>query len=179
MQFVGLFSIALCWAGLLFLIRRWKGNVSMTFSQHAAQYKSAQVYHFALFTIVLPLFYCFMLGWFTPTFKFGLLFKVLITFSAAALYIAAVVPETKGIKVIIHRQAAFAMAYTLLPVVILIYLNTHVSATARIVALLCAVYMLGEIVVLKNNRRHPKMLIVQASYVAAFHTAILAATFSW
>lgn len=36
-KYLGLISIIFVWAGLIFLIRKWKGNVSMTFSQHAAQ----------------------------------------------------------------------------------------------------------------------------------------------
>ena len=178
MQNLGLISILLTWAGLLFLIRKWKGNPSMTFSQHAAKTKNSQSYYFFLWLVCLPLFYWFMLSWFTPEFGFGLLFKVLVTLGSASLLVAAAVPETKGKQEQIHRISAFAMAYFMLPIVIMIGFSPFVAGSAKILADVFAAIMLAEILFLSHHKRkHPKMLYIQASYVAMFHIAIIAATY--
>ena len=149
----------------------------MTFSQHAAQYKSSQIYYLILFLVVVPPFYWYMLYWFAPQFGFYILFKLVITFCAGNLLLAAFIPETVGRRATVHRFAAFSMAYMMLPAVVMIAFKTNLSAPTRIISGFLAAYMLGEIVFLKNDRRHPKMLIVQGTYVAAFHISIVAATY--
>lgn len=136
------------------------------------------MYYLLLFLVTLPLFYLFMIDWFAPHFKMGLLFKLLVTICSGCMLVAAVTPETTGRKIVIHRYAAFTMSYCFLPITLLIVLSKSVSTPARIFGTVVVLYMLyGVYLLTKYKRRHPKMLYFQASYIAVFHLTILAATY--
>jgi len=178
MKNLGIISIAVIWAGLIFLIRKWKGNVSMTFSQHAAQYRSSQIYYFILFLIGVPLSTLFMYGWFIPNFHLPFLFGLVVAVCMFSMMVAATVAETKGRKVKVHRFAAFLMATCFVPLLILIALSTHFSIAVRVLAGLSAAYqVVGIVLFIPVKGYHPKVLPLQASYIAVFHITILAATY--
>src|SRR5438309_2128314 len=75
---VGAISVALLVCGLAFLLRKWPQGKHMTFSQHAAQHRSAIIYYFLFFTLLLPLLLLFFIGWFAPTFHLSPLFSIFI-----------------------------------------------------------------------------------------------------
>lgn len=178
MKQLGIISITLLWMGLIFLIRKWKGNVSMTFSQHAAQYKSSQIYYFVLFAATLPFFSLFLYKWFIPTFKLSFFFGLIAGVGMIGQLIAVIVPETEGKKVPVHRYSAFIMSDCLVPLSIFIATSSNFSKAARILAILTATFQLVQIIILFPTKAyHPKVLYLQASYVAAFHLTILAATY--
>jgi hypothetical protein len=175
---LGIVAISLTWIGLVFLIRKWKGNVSMTFSLHAAQYKISQTYYLVLFSIVLPLFGAFMYGWFIPQYHLPFLFGLLMAVALGGNYIAALVPETKGKNVPIHRNSAFLAADCLVPLLLIITFSPHFPEVVRFLAGISAAYQLIGIVILYPTKGyHPKVLPLQASYVASFHLTIVAATY--
>ena len=179
MNKIGALSILFSWIGLIFLIWRWKGDSSMTFSQHAARYRSSRIYYLVLWAICLPPFTWFLIWWFVPTFHMHWFFTACAWLSSVGLGIAAIIPETVNWKVTVHRLAAFGMAYGMFPMTIMIGLNKNVGLAARIFALGSASLMLAIILFLNHHKRHhSKMLWIQASYVAIFHLSILAATYT-
>ncbi len=177
MKNLGLLSIAVSWAGLIFLIRRWKGAKHMTFSQHAAQYKSSALYYAVLWSICLPLMAIYLFGWFTPTFHMGTGFRVLCGLAIFAMAVAAYVPETTGKRVVIHRWSAFGMALLFLPITVSIAVGGF-SLPTQVVAGLASLFMTWEIIILlRKKRAHPSMLPLQAAYIAALHLALVSATY--
>lgn len=174
MELLGLLSIVIAWLGLIVLITFWKGNASMTFSQHAAISSASVWYYFVLWLICLPLFYLFMTRSFIPEFGFGFWFQLYLVGAIAGWAMAAIVPETKGWKVRVHRFSAFAMCYFVALMTLYIAFSGRVALPARVVATLSIVVMFGEIVYLNfHNRRHRHMLVLQALYFAVFHLTIL------
>ena len=120
-----------------------------------------------------------MVDWFAPMLHMHWLFVLFATLSSIGLAVAALIPETVGWKVTVHRISAFTMAYFMFPIVVMIGLSSHVSTPARAFAGLSVAIMLAEILLLNHHKRyHPKMLLIQASYVAVFHATILAATYT-
>lgn len=176
---LGLISIIFVWAGLIFLIRKWKGNVSMTFSQHAAQTKAAQIYYFLLFAIELPLFALFMYGWFMPQFDLPVWFGVFFGTAIVAQLVAVIIPETKGRRVAVHRYAAFLMGDCIVPLMLIIALSANFDSFVRVAAWLAVFILIAIIAILLPQKGyHPKALVLQASYFAVFHAVILLATYS-
>lgn len=178
MKQLGLITFLIVWAGFLFLTRKWKGNAAMTFSQHAAQTKASQLYYFALFLVSLPLLIVFLFGWFIPYFHTPFIFGLIAAFAMTGMMVAATIPETTGKKVVVHRYAAFLMAVCFVPLLIIISLSSHFSDVVRFIALLSAAYQLFGIVLLHPTKGyHPKVLPLQASYIAVFNLTIIAATY--
>lgn len=150
----------------------------MTFSQHAAQTKQSQLYYLALFSISLPAFAVFMFGWFIPTYELSFLFKLFTAVALLGNITAAIIPETKGKKVPIHRYAAFLASDCLVPLLIMIIFSSHFSNVARVIAGISVMYQIISIsILLPKGGYHPKVLYFQATYIAVFHVSILAATF--
>ena len=177
MQHSGLLSIAIAWVGLLYMIRHWKGNASMTFSQHAAQKRSSQIYYFLLWLLCLPIFYWFLLHYFIPAFGFGFWFKLYAAGAMTGWTMAAIVPETVGWKVRVHRISAFALCYFMALITVSITTSVVMPVRSRTVAAVALLVMLGEIVYLNmHKRRHPHMLAYQLVYFVVFHVMIL---FAW
>ncbi len=178
MKHLGLISILFVWAGLLFLIRRWKGDISMTFSQHAARQRAAQVYYFLLFAIELPLFTFFMFRWFIPEYNMPFTFALFLIVGTVGQFVAVVVPETRGWRVVVHRYAAFLMSDCLVVLNLLIRFSGEFSALTQFIAALASVVQVGIIMYLfKRRAYHPKILPIQATHIAMFHLVILTATY--
>lgn len=177
MNHIGLISILISWAGLFFLIWKWKGNSSMTFSQHAARKKTSIIYYAVLWLIVLPPFYWFVMFPFAERLGLGSIFKVLVSLCSVAMLTAALVPETINWKYKVHRLSAYMMAYLMCPIVYVIALQAQLSLFARVTIWLIGFMMLfGVIKSILEKREHSKnTLIFQATYSALFHLAILIA----
>ncbi len=177
MNNLGVLSILVCWAGLFFLIWKWKGNSSMTFSQHAARQKPSIIYYAILWLLVLPPFYWFLMFPFAEKTELGLPFRVLVSVCSIAMLMAALIPETNGWKHKIHRISAYLMAYTMCPIVLLIATEANISTTATILTWVIGLTMLfGVTKSIIEKRQHSDItLIYQATYSALFHIAILLA----
>ncbi|HET7673610.1 MAG TPA: hypothetical protein VFK11_03810, partial [Candidatus Saccharimonadales bacterium] len=92
----GLISILITWMGLLFLLYKWKGNKSMSFSLHAAQTKAGQIYYFILFSITLPLFFLFILRWYAPFLGLSNIFIAVVLVGILGQILAIIVPAVGG-----------------------------------------------------------------------------------
>lgn len=176
---LGLISIVATWLGLLFLIHKWPGNKSMSFSLHAAQTKTAQVYYFFLFGLTMPLFYLFVTHWFIPALQLPNLYTYLVILGIAGQVVAIAVPAIPGIKEKIHNIGAYLMALTLLPTTMLV-LFTGVPDAVKAVAALGLLWMVATLTMslVKPHLIRPKFLPYQAAYVATFHAVVLISTYS-
>lgn len=175
---LGVISIAIIWLGLIFLIVKWPGNRAMTFSQHAAQSRAALIYYFFLFVFTLPLFYLFMTRWFVPRFHFADMFMWFYTAGISMQLVAVTVPETKGLKVFIHRNSAFLMSLLLMPLLTMILVNSNVDITARLITCTALVVQITiAAATIPKNGYHKDVLVLQATYIAVFHVSILAAVY--
>lgn len=178
MKFLGLISIVLIWGGLLFLLYKWPGKPSMSFSLHAAQTKAAQIYYCFLFLVSLPLFYIFIVGWYVPTFQLNGWFITLTTVGVIGQLIAVAVPALPGRKTTIHNIAAYTMAATFIPLTLLVATTESFTEYARVIAIAAALYMLGTLIsymYVKHLRE--KYLYFQAGYIAAFHVVIVVSAY--
>lgn len=145
----------------------------MSFSRHAAQTKSSQVYYFILFAIVLSLFYSFILMWFVPALGLSDNFVYIVTAGVLGQLLAILVPAIPGRKEQVHNLGAYLMALTMLPAVILIAF-ADVSLLVSVAAIVTAVYMIATTVLfLAVKRSHFYFLYFQAAYIAAFHIVVI------
>jgi hypothetical protein len=177
-KLLGLLSIIIVWTGLLFLLYKWRGNRSMSFSLHAAQTKSGQIYYFFLFIIVLPLFYLFIIKWLAPTLNLNNNFTYLIGLGVVGQLLAVLVPALPGRRMQIHNFGAYLMAFTMIPVSLFIAFAT-VPFLVSLVAALGAIYMVvATILLLTVKRSHAYYLYFQAAYIATFHVIILLSSYT-
>lgn len=176
---LGIISIVIATTGLSLFLIKWPGKRSMTFSQHAAQSKLALLYYFVLFSTTLPMFYLFMTRWLIPAFNISHLVLWFLLPGLVLQEVAVLVPETKGIKVIVHRAAAFCMAILFMPVLTVIISTGTISSTARMVCLFTlGTQILIAALLIPLNGYHKNVLILQAVYFAGFMISILVVTYS-
>lgn len=150
----------------------------MTFSQHAAQHRSAIIYYFLVFTVVLPLLLLFFVGWFVPTFHLSPLFSIFISIAALFQYSVVIIPEVGGWKTTYHVfGSAVSGIFMLLSLGVILFANS-VGSVSKAITLVSALVMICILFVgAKNKIRHPNLLVLQASYYAAFFAAVLAMTY--
>ena len=176
MNYLGVFSIVLAWAGLLFLILRWPGNKSMTFSQHAAQKKESRIFYRVLWTVATPIFTVFLLTNFKDKLDLNHVFNLLVLLASCGMLIAAYVAEVGGIRSKIHRIAAFSMAILFLPITLLIAASDNSSLFSKYFGAVSLMVLSIEVVILLISKGYYRfMLPVQASYILIFHLMILVA----
>lgn len=174
---LGAISIGLTWAGLIFLLYKWKGNRSLSFSLHAAQTRAGQIYYFFLFVITLPLFYLFVIRWYVPALHLPTLFTVIATIGILGQVIAVLVPAVGGRKEQIHNFGAYLMAFTLIPSSWLVF-RAHIPVGLKILTLAAITYMVvATFLFLFVARARAFYLYFQAAYVLAFHAVILTTTY--
>jgi hypothetical protein len=173
-RYLGLISIALLIAGLWFVVWKWPQGKHMTFSQHAAQYKSATIYYFFLFAVTLPLLNIFFIKWFTPVHGLPIWFNVFAITASVFQIACTLVPEISGWRTEWHQALAGVSALLLVPLPMILASSSDVGIADRIVAVIALLVMLGVVVfAIRAQGKHPKLLIAQALYFAAFFMPIL------
>ena len=178
-ELLGILSIIWLWSSFFILTRLWPGNISMTFSEHAAQTRGSIVYYFLTFSVFLISFYVFIIRWFVPTFQLSKLFSVFMTLASLGEFVALIVPTTGGIKTRIHDCASFCMLGLLVPLSGLIAVSPHFPMFIRVFASLVAPGMIFICLLFTFDKRtlHYK-LIAQIVYGGSFHLLVLIAIFS-
>jgi hypothetical protein len=176
-KYLGLVAVIQLWVCLLLMIRVWKGNSSMTYSEHAAKTKTASLYYFVVFSIHLVLFYVFALKWFVPNFSLPSTYMMVLTIALTGQFIAVLVPTTGGVKTKIHDIAAYTMHMLLVPLNIFIVLSPSFSQTARYFTAIMLIYMIFVWYIMATDKLKNKRLILQTFYGLSFHLSILVATF--
>jgi len=171
-------SVMILICGLAFLLWKWPQGKHMTFSQHAAQHRSAIAYYFLLFTLVLPLLLLFFIEWFAPTFHLAPLFTSFIILATLFQYSVTIIPEVGGWKTTYHVVgSALSGVFMLLALGVTLFAAT-ISSASHAITFVSMVVMVGLLYIGGINRiKHPNLLILQASYYATFFIAILYATY--
>ena len=173
---LGLISVVASWLGLLFMIWYWKGSVDKTFSQNAARSKTTIIYYALLWLICLPLFSWFMLIPFYEALELNILFRIFAILASLGMLIAALIPETTGWKINVHRYSAFLMAWCFVPLSLLISLSPTASNLAKVVSFSSVLFMLlSAIYLYRRDAEHPKLLILQGIYIAVFQISVIVA----
>lgn len=174
---LGLLSITLTWLGLLFLISKWRGNKSMSFSLHAAQSRSGHIFYIMLFSITLPIFYLVIINWYVPSLNLPNLFTYLLIVGIIGQFIAVWVPAVGGLIEKIHNFGAYLMASMLIPLSILVAF-AQVQGLVKQIAVIGILYMtIIWIMHFDLKRIKPNYLYFQSIYIAFFHLIILLSTY--
>jgi hypothetical protein len=177
-KYLGLLSVVLIICGLSFLLWKWPQGKHMTFSQHAAQHRSAIIYYFLFFSLVLPLLLLFFIGWFAPTFHLSSLFSIFIGVSTLFQYSVVIIPEVGGWKTTYHVFGSAVSGFFLLFALIVLLFAHSVDGISKVITLAGALVMIGILYIgAKNKIKHPNLLVLQASYYAAFFAAVLSAAY--
>jgi hypothetical protein len=176
---LGLVSFAVLSLGLSFIIIKWPAGIDHTFSQHIAKRSISIVYYIVLFTVVLILLLPFTLKWFSPHFDMSTWFNVFIWVAVICQLLCTFIPEVKDSWLEgAHRLLAFASATAIIPLTLLVALNSNVPDIARIVATVSLILMIYFVIIIgKYKARHPKVLLIQASYFALFFVTLIVATY--
>ena len=178
-ELLGIVSILWLWSSFFILTRLWPGNISMTFSEHAAQTKGSIVYYFLTFSVFLISFYVFIIKWLMPTYHLPKLFTLLITLALLGEFLALIVPTTGGVKTRVHDGASFLMLGLLVPLSGLIVTSSHFPMFIRVYAGLVVLIMITICLLFISDKRTLRYkLITQTIYGGSFHLLILLAIFS-
>ncbi len=176
---LGALSIAIGWASLLFLVTKWRGDKSMSFSKHAAAHRSAYLTMAVMESIFLPMYLVFIATWFVQTFELPAIFTVLNAISVIGLLIAAWVPDIPGIKGKIHHWVCYP-AYTSMPLsALLLATSSNISNFARVYGVFALIVMVvcGAYMAIKSRLDGNKFLLLQGLFLASIHSVILVATY--
>lgn len=175
---LGIVTVVILICGLLFLLWRWPQGRHMTFSQHAAQYRSAIIYYFLIFTIILPLLLLFFIGWFAPAFQLPPLFILFVVAAALFQYSVAIVPEVGGWKTTYHVGGSTVSAACMLLALVVMLFAVSISGFSKVIIAASILTMITFLVIgAKTRITHPHLLLLQASYYTAFFTAVLGTTY--
>lgn len=173
-RYFGLLSITLLLVGLWFVVWQWPQGKHMTFSQHAAQHKSATIFYFFLFAATLPLLNLFFVKWFTPTFDLPVWFNIFAITASVFQLACTLIPEVSDWRTKWHQALAGISAVFLLPLPMILACSSSIKAVDRLVAAFALLVMLSVIIFTTRAKgRHLKLLIAQAIYFAAFFMPIL------
>lgn len=177
-QYLGLILVPISWLAGVYLVRKWRGTYAMSISKHAASAKGASL----LFAVVLgvgsALFYWWLIKWLTPHLGLGAGFLALLSFTAMAQIVVALIPDTVGWRHHVHQKLALTMAAFYAPLTYLILASGNISTLAQIIGYVCVVYMAVAVVLflcVKKARNY--YLIFQSLYIVTFQVIILSAAY--
>ena len=175
---LGAIAIGIGWASLIFLVTRWRGDKTMSFSRHAAAHHSAYLFMAIMESIFLSLYFIFIATWYSHTFNMPILFLVLNAISVGGLIIAAWVPDVADIRGKIHSIVAYPAYLAMLLVVPFIIFSTEVGSFARSFSAAALVLMLVlgiYLTFVKNSRQ--RYLYIQGAFIATVHATLLISTY--
>ncbi|HEY4964712.1 MAG TPA: hypothetical protein VIH90_08550 [Candidatus Saccharimonadales bacterium] len=173
-----LLSFAILATGLSFILIKWPAGVDHTLSQHIAKRKISIIFYIVLFVIVLVPLTLFFTKWFIPNFNMSFWFSLFVWIAVISQFLCALIPEVPGWTENTHRLLAFTSATAIMPITLLIALDSTVATLPRLFAAIGLVIMIYSVVIMgKYNARHPKVLSIQASYFAIFFAVLIAATY--
>lgn len=174
---LGILSVCIAWGSMIFLVYKWRGNASMSLSQHAAHHRAAFLMAAILESIFLPLWLVFIATWFAHTYQFPLIYIVLNIFSVIGLLIAAWVPDVVGVRGRIHHAVANPAYLCAMASILFIIFSSNVRILARLISLGALLNMLVCAYLLKHPIGRKHFLYFQGSYLASIHIAILSTTY--
>ncbi|MEK7602783.1 MAG: hypothetical protein AAB459_00880 [Patescibacteria group bacterium] len=176
-KILGPISVVQLWLCLWFMIKKWPGNKTMSYSAHAAATKAGIIYYLASFSLHLVLFYIFALKWFAPTYGLPSIFLVILFIAELGQLGALLIPSTGGRMTLAHDITAYLMHILLMPLSLFIVFSNNFSMFARLVAVIATSYMVFVWLTFIKGKLNDRHLLLQTIYGLSFHVAILVAAF--
>lgn len=177
-KYFGLLGIMGLAVGLSFIAIKWPVGIDYTFSQHSARQRQSIIYHFLMSLITSIPILLFLVYWFGPTYKMGILYYIFVWVGVITQLLCTLFPETKGFKANMHRFLAFTSGDCMMPIALLIGLNTKVATIPRIITLVSlAVMIILVSIIAKFKNRPPKFLLIQSAYYIVFFGSVLIAAY--
>ncbi len=174
---LGMILAVASWVAGAFLLRKWHDKDFLTISKHAAS--SPQSYW--LFVLVLAgaggVFTSWVLEYLAPSSDLAALLGVLLLISFGLQAVTAIVPDRPGWQRTVHRWAAWSMALSWLPLLLVIVVGNDLSPLALTVTTSALVYMLVSLGLSLSSKFKRHFLFLQISYVVAFQVGLLAAVY--
>jgi|GEM_PF-2098223 len=123
MKSLGLISVCILIASLIYAQVKWGPDYTKTFSRLVAQKRSSVVYYLIVFIVFLSSFSAFMVTSFIPQFSLMGLFTWIYFLGIISQLICVIIPETGGLKTKIHLTAAGIMsASAFIQIVLIVFL---------------------------------------------------------
>jgi hypothetical protein len=108
----------------------------------------------------------------------GASFIVLLSLTAVAQILTALVPDTMGWRHHVHQKVALTMAIFYLPLTYMIVTSSKASTPARIIAYTCIAYMaVAASIFCFTKKVRNYYLVFQSLYIVAFQIIILSAAY--
>ena len=171
---LGAVAVLILFSGLAFTVWKWPQGKHLTFSQHVAISRYSILYYVILFSIFLPLVAVFLIGWFMPTFHLPSVFGALVVLSALTQFACTLIPETGGWKTRHHRLLAATSAFFLVPMLLIILVQSTVSLPGKVITFISLLIMTTIIYFLARGKgEHSHILLLQAGYFVAFFVPIV------
>lgn len=173
----GVISLAILLCSLGLMLKTGGIDIKYSLSMHGAAKRASYAIFAAALVMGGVLFYLFATKWLKPTFGLGLLFNVLLAVAIVCELLAAIVPDSVGVKRRVHRISAWTMAYCMLPLTLLLLLSPLATGAKILVGVLLAYMLFGLWLFwfVKAARRY--FLIFQSTYVLSFYLATLVAAY--
>ena len=171
---MGALALGLFWCTVVIIIHVLNGKKAGSISEHAASAKKIAIIFGGVSLLSAVLLVLFFVKWFTPTFQLGAVFNIIVLTMLILFAVAGVVPDGKGIKHKIHVITAIVASVLLLPAMVMIILNNHVSQAARVFAILAILTMFYTGYRFTASRHtENKLLIHEALYFLCFDVSVL------
>ena len=178
-KLLGLVSIVWIWMCLLYLVRKWPGDKTMTFSAHAARTRASILFYLVTFSVHLITFYLFFYNWFVLFYDLPIILNLMLAIAVLGEFVALLVPTTGGKMTVVHNIASYIMLVLLLPISIIIANTNSVSGVVRFTSLVAVICMIiVGIVALLQRKGKSNQLVYQIIYGGSFHIIFLVAIFS-
>jgi hypothetical protein len=172
-------SFLLLVIGLSFVAWRWRGGLSLTFSQSVARRRSSTIYYAGLFGVSLPFLFMFFRDWFAPTFHLPELFVVLAGVSMTAQFVCTFFPDNGSWTTLEHRILTGISGVLLLPLLAILVFSSGVPTAGRVLAALSLPIMIWLLVIaIRRQDGHRYALLLQIGYYALFFAPLFYITYS-
>lgn len=179
MKSFGLVSFIFFAAAIVFMVRRWPADSSKTFSQNAARAPSSVLYYGTIMLIFLGLLSVFTYGWFIPSLQLPTVYAAVFAIGVAGQTVAALVPETAGWRVPVHRYSTGVMYFSTIPLVGILAFSVRGPATIRVLlALAFLLLALLIAVTLAFKRLQEHAMALQITHLTIVAAALMLATYA-
>ncbi len=179
MKQFGLIAYMLFVGSVAYMLFRWSGESTKTFSQNAARNQSSIIYYGIVLAVFLAMLSIFAYGWLIPTLLLPTTFSVVFGVGVAAEAIAGLVPETTGWRKVTHITVSGVMYVATLIIVGMLYINSstpHVAKLTSAAAFIVMVAVILAVVLFRQLQRYA--LLLQTIHLFCFFGALLVVTYS-
>lgn len=175
---MGALGLCIFWFTVIAIVRFRKGEKAKSISEHVASTKKIAVLFAGVTIVSTVLLVLFFAEWFTPTFRLGVLFNLVVVAMLLLFAAAGLAPDTKGTRHRIHINAAVMASLLLLPAMGMIIINDHVGHVARTFTTLATLLMLYVGYRFAASRHtQSQLLVYEAAYFLCFDVSVLVATY--